>query len=149
MKAVVLDSGPLSVTTQRPGHSPEVNDCQTWFASLEEAGIQIYIPEVADYEVRRELVRLGKSASLARLDALNRRANYIPITTAAMRRAAELWAEVRRHGQPTAGAESLDGDVILAAEVLVLELPDLVVATSNARHLARFLSAENWHDIKP
>jgi predicted nucleic acid-binding protein len=149
MTAVILDAGPLAIVTQKPGHSKEVDDCQSWFSELEKVGVAIYVPEVADYEVRRELIRLGKTSSLKRLDALNLRAIYLPITTPAMRRAADLWAEVRALGLPTAGPHSLDADVILAGQALSLGLSDLKVATSNARHLSRFLDAADWRSITP
>ena len=48
------------------------------------------ISEVADYEVRRELVRAGKTLSVARLDALQTEFVYLPINTATMRKAAAL-----------------------------------------------------------
>ena len=36
--------------------------------SLLLSGYQIIVPEIADYEVRRELLRAGKTRGLARLD---------------------------------------------------------------------------------
>lgn len=41
----------------------------------------IGIPEIADYEVRRELIRTGLSKSVHRLDGLKERLEYIPIQT--------------------------------------------------------------------
>lgn len=74
---------------------------------------------------------------------------WLPLKTVAMRWAAELWAEVRRQGMPTADRHALDIDVILAAQVLTSGLPlsDLVVATSNVAHLARFVPAQEWERI--
>lgn len=64
-----------------------------------------------------------------------------------MRDAAELWAIVRRAGLPTAGSAELDVDVILAAQALSLNDSTVLVATSNVRHLRRFLHAEDWRLI--
>ena len=50
------------------------------------------VPEIADYEVRREFIRARRTAGIARLDALISQLEYLAITTAAMRRAAEIWA---------------------------------------------------------
>jgi hypothetical protein len=77
--------------------------------------------------------------------------DYAPITTDVMLRAAELWAAARRAGLPTAPPDALDGDVILAAEVILSTgVGDLVtVATDNVGHLARFVDAQPWEQIAP
>ena len=75
------------------------------------------------------------------------RADYLPLDTAQMRLAAELWAQVRQLGLPTAGPESLDADAIVAAQALSLNDPNVMVATSNPVHLRRFVQAEDWHNI--
>jgi hypothetical protein len=62
-----------------------------------------------------------------------------------MERAAELWAMVRNQGIPTAPPEALDADVILAAQT---ERVGGIVATDNVGHLARFVTAKRWNDIK-
>ena len=74
------------------------------------------IPEIADYEIRREILRAEKIEGLRRLDALVEALEYIPLTTAMMRQAAAFWAETRKQGRPTADDKALDGDVILAAK---------------------------------
>lgn len=114
-----------------------------------DAGASLMVPEIADYEVRRELLRAGKAGGVARLDLLVPALGYEPITTDAMRLAAELWADARRGGRPTAPDLALDGDVILAAQAQVLAArhTDVVVATTNAKHLERFVDARLWSDI--
>ena len=72
---------------------------------------------------------------------------YLAITTSAMRQAATFWAEARQQGRPTAADPALDGDVILAAQAATLGRVDVIVATTNARHLSRFVPAELWSDI--
>lgn len=105
------------------------------------------VPEIADYEVRRELIRAHRTAGVARLDALIARIGYLAITTSAMRQAATFWAEARQRGQPTAADAALDGDVILAAQAATLDRRDVIVATTNTRHLSRFVDAALWSDI--
>lgn len=107
------------------------------------------VPEIAMYEVRRELVRMQALQSIRLLDRVMYENNYAPITTAAMRRASELWAEVRRQGRPTASDDALDADVILAAiaQELASEGHEVVVATTNVRHLERFVEARVWEDL--
>jgi predicted nucleic acid-binding protein len=145
---VLLDSGPLGMVTN-PKSSPETEACKNWLARLAQNGAEIVIPEVADYEVRRELLRAGKDRGLARLDALKRLLGYTPITTAAMLRAAEFWAAARRMGRQSANDTSLDADMILAAQAACLDCPgdDVVIAMTNVRHLTLFASARVWRDI--
>jgi hypothetical protein len=65
--------------------------------------------------------------------------------------AAELWATARQQGRPTADAKDLDIDVILAAQALSFgpAPSDVVVATSNPKHLSQFVAAQNWNEILP
>ena len=149
-RRIVLDTGVLSLLTLRVG-VPKGDDCKAWLAGLLRSGRAAHVPEVADYELRRELTRAGKTAGLARLDAFNALpGRYLPLTTPAMRRAAELWAQVRNQGRPTAPDEDIDGDVILSAQALTQGwLPaDVIVATPNTKHIGRFLTARRWEDIR-
>ena len=77
--------------------------------------------------------------------------DYLPITTAAMRQAAEFWAQARQRGEPTAPDLALDAYVILAAQALVAgaSAGNVVVATTNVAHLTRFVAAETWDQIRP
>ena len=145
-RAVILDAGPLGLLTN-PARSPAGAACAEWLSELVAGGVRVLLPEVADYEVRRELLRAGKVAGLAWLDTLGQTLEYLPITTVAMRRAAELWADARRRGLPTADPHALDGDVILAAQALTLGV-EVVVATTNVGHLRRFVAASEWADIQ-
>jgi predicted nucleic acid-binding protein len=122
--------------------------CRQWIDDLLAAGRRVIVPEIADYEVRRELIRLSSRVALSNLDQLALRLEYLPLTTAAMRLAAELWAQARSTGQPTAPDSALDADVILAAQALSLKTP-VVVATANPAHLNRFVPAELWSNITP
>jgi predicted nucleic acid-binding protein len=147
-RVVVLDAGPLGLLT-RPRRVPQAVACAGWLRTLLAAGTRVIQPEIADYEVRRELVRLGSVRGVAQLDALAGRLEYLPLTTPAMRLAAALWAQARQQGQPTAGDSTNDADVILAAQALTLRTPGVVVATSNVGHLIRFVPADQWQTIVP
>lgn len=146
--ALFLDTGPLG-TVSNPKSSPEGDACKAWLQRLVARGTRVLVPEIADYEVRRELLRAGKAAGLQRLDVVKAALEYLPLTTEAMLFAADLWAQVRRAGQPTADPKSLDGDVILAAQALTLGLPtdQVVISTVNVGHFARFVTARRWQDI--
>ena len=109
------------------------------------------VPEATDYEVRRELLRANKSSSILELDFLKSAFVYLPLTTEAMLKAAGLWARARQAGKPTAHDENIDIDVILCSQVLTSSYPpsEIVVATSNLRHLSLFVPADLWSNIKP
>jgi predicted nucleic acid-binding protein len=145
-RVVVLDSGPIGLVTN-PKLSAESVACAQWLQTHITSGSRIIIPEIADYEIRRELLRVNKTKGIARLDALAKALEYLPITTAAMRQAAQLWAQARQQGQPTAGDRTIDGDMILVAQAITLAIPDVVVATTNVGHLSRFTAAELWQNI--
>jgi predicted nucleic acid-binding protein len=145
---VVLDSGPLGLVTN-PNHSAASMACSQWLESLIIAGSRVIVPEIGDYEVRRELLRAGKTAGVSELDQLAQLIEYLPITTSVMRKAAELWAQARQQGQPTAGDKTIDGDMILAAQALTLNEPTVVIATTNVGHLARFAPCDLWQNVKP
>lgn len=147
-RLILLNSGPLGMVTN-PKAVGSTLDCQLWLKSLLRRGERVAIPEIVDYEVRRELIRAGLLKSLRRLDSLKQTLDYIPIQTDTMLLAADLWAEARKTGQPTADAKALDGDVILSAQARLLrtELTEVIVATTNVGHLARFITASDWQSI--
>jgi predicted nucleic acid-binding protein len=112
--------------------------------------VTVHVPEIADYEARRGLLhvalRSGRSTtrSLERLDQLGELLTFLPLQRTTLRLAARLWAESRHAGRPTAGEESVDGDVILAAQALEVSG---VVVTENIRHLSRLVTSCRWHKV--
>lgn len=150
-RAIILDSTPLALLARVPGSAP-ADACKAWLARHLAARARVVIPEIIDYEVRRELLRLKLTASLARLDAIRRHRDvqFLPIAAGVLDVAASLWAQARQRGRPTADPHALDVDVILAAQALSLALPpsDFVVATSNPPgHQSQFVPVEVWEKI--
>jgi predicted nucleic acid-binding protein len=117
--------------------SPEITN---WLQSLQKTATALRVPEIADYELRRELLRSGKQKSIERLDQLSQSSLFIPLTRETMLKAAELWALVRKQGRPTASNDSLDGDVILAAMAIlqIKNFDEVIVVTTNFKHISRF-----------
>ena len=145
--AILLDSGPLGLLVH-PRRPPELGrQIDRWRS----AGATLCVPEIAYYEVRRELRRLDLAASTRLLDAVTETTRYLPITRAIIVQASDLWAEIRRRGRPTADAAALDGDVILAATALALsvEFDEVVVVTTNVRHLVPLVRAARWDEFSP
>lgn len=145
---VVLDSTPLSLLSGPP-MKKDVTAARKWRDALVMAGHRLIIPEIIDYEVRRELLRAQKPASAARLTALRGQLQYLPLATAMLERAAEIWAEARQKGRPTAGDNTIDIDMILVAQAESLRAPGAVIATANVGHLSQFFLAELWSSITP
>jgi len=148
---VYLDTGVLGIVTHPKADKPEVQECIKWLSGMLDAGARVCVPEVCDFELRRSYILNNSHVPLQRLESLNSVVTYIPINTSMMRRASELWADVRRKGKPTADEKELDCDVVLAAQALLTstaaEKP--VVATTNVGHLSHFLHADSWWNIKP
>jgi hypothetical protein len=145
---VVLDSGPLGLLTN-PKLPPTTVAMLSWAKSLRGAGHRLVVPAIADYEVRRELVRAGKRAGIAELDAWS--PEYLPLSDSALRMASTRWARSRAAGASTADPKELDGDVLIAAQAFDMGFPssDLIIATTNPGHLSQFVRCDLWTDIKP
>lgn len=145
-RVVLLDTGPLGMVT----HPRPNTDAVEWLQRLISTGASILIPEICDYELRRQLIRANRRKGIARLDALEQTLEYVAITTVVMRKAAELWAEARNRGVPTADAAALDGDMILCAQAATLPLAaePPTIATTNVSHLALFADAQLWRSIR-
>ncbi len=145
-KVVILDTGPLGMIT----HPRENRDITEWLKRMLDLGSIVLVPEIADYEVRRELIRTQKHTSIERLDELKAAIGYLPITTEAMLLAAEFWAEARNRGIPTADKNALDADVILAAQARSYGTDDRdpIIATTNVGHLSRYTDADLWENIE-
>ena len=107
-------------------------------------GCFVAIPEISDYELRREYIRGGMDSSLQRLDQMEDDLFFLPINTEVMRRAALFWAQSRQRGKPTADRHALDADAILAAQAV--EVGGMVV-TENPGHLQQWVSVKHWRDF--
>ncbi|MEO8659723.1 MAG: hypothetical protein ABI693_14720 [Bryobacteraceae bacterium] len=146
---LLLDSGPLGLITQ-PQRSHEVIAITDWLKECLRAGARVLVPAIVYYEIKRELLRANKAIGLARLDAFVNVTpdRYVPLTDDALRFAAELWAQSRRAGRPTADATALDIDVLLAAQALRIGGAP-IIATTNQKHLSQFIAARHWTEIEP
>jgi predicted nucleic acid-binding protein len=134
---LILDTGVLGQIC----HPRKYHDVRSWFRRAVREH-EFLISEVADYELRRELLRIESHKSLARLDELTRELRYLPTTTATWRSAARLWAALRRDGRVT--AEGLDGDVLIATHA-VEEMAGIV--TSNEKHFEGIIDVYKWTTV--
>lgn len=62
--------------------------------------------------------------------------------------ASEIWAEIRKQGNPTENKDNLDSDVILAAQAYQAKeyYEEVIVLTTNAKDIAKFnyLGIRTW-----
>ncbi|MEK7831356.1 MAG: PIN domain-containing protein [Acidobacteriota bacterium] len=145
-RTVLLDTSVLGLVSN-PKPLPLIVACRQWAEVIVGQGGRVIVPEIADYELRRELLRAQKTKSIAELNSLSPTFEYLPITTVAMRKAAHFWAQARQQGQPTAGDNTIDCDMILVAQAITLGEPNVIVATTNVKHLSRFVPADLWQNI--
>ena len=156
MLTIFLDTGPLGIITN-PKKPTVTVDVLRWAGAHIRVGNRIMTPSIADYEVRRELIRLGKMAGIASMDTWNHIPSdrFVTLTDSALQLAATLWAQARNSGAATADPKELDCDVLIAAQALDYQTShgiasnDIVVATVNVGHLVRFIRADIWQNIHP
>ena len=153
-RLILLDSGPLGLIVRAPS-KPHVVRCLTWLNTISANGATVVIPEIAHYEVRRELFRIRAVGSLRRLEYYLDPSGgliHLTLTTDAMIKAAEFWALLRQSGIPTSSPDALDADAILAGQAALAGQPGdtVTIATTNLAHLNRFpgIDAENWDQIR-
>lgn len=120
-------------------------------AFLDHEDSEVYLPAIADYELRRKLLHLARRdklpktlRSLQRLDSLIGPVRFLTLTEAVMRDAASLWAQARYEGKPTASPVALDGDVLLAAQAIDA---GAVVVTDNRKHITRYCTVADWRTV--
>jgi predicted nucleic acid-binding protein len=145
---ILLDTGPLGMISS-PHATPNNEQANTWLELQLAQSKRVLIPEISDYELRRELLRAGKIKGLAKLNGLKRSLGYAPLNTRIMLQAAEYWAQSRRLGRQNADDTALDGDVILAAQAAWLQTKghQVIIATTNPKHLELFVDARRWSEI--
>lgn len=155
-KVVFLDTGPLGILTNPKLPLPTL-DAIRWSVAMVTAGHSLIVPAVSDFELRRELERIGGTRSLNALDKFNSGApdRYLTLSDSALKLGAKLWGQARNSGSLPADPRELNGDVLIAAQALDyqtsqgLATTDIIIATVNVGHLALFVPADAWTNIKP
>ena len=152
---VFIDSGILGKLSN-PNRTKETIAVNNWLFSLLAKGVYVVSSHICDYEVRRSLIleslRKTNVDSIQELDDLYNYLTFLPLTDEVMKESANIWAEARIQGMPTADEKSLDADIIICAQYKLLELDYpgryIVIATTNVDHLSRFAEAKEWHEIQ-
>lgn len=152
---IFIDTGILGLLAN-PNKKGEAANCEQWLLGLLSKGVSVLTSDICDYEVRRNLIleslRKPNINSIDSLDELKNLIAFLPISNEVMMKAANLWAEARIQGIPTADDKSLDADIIICAQYKILEqeYPGryIVIATTNVKHLSRFTEAKEWQKIE-
>jgi predicted nucleic acid-binding protein len=138
-----------------PNNTPEVAEVRRWLLKLVSRGVRVVSSDICDYEIRRSLLieqrRNPQMQGIEKLDEAKDLIEFLPVTSEILLVAAELWADTRMRGQPTADDRSLDADLIICATWRLLAASEpgrySTIATTNVKHLSRFAVAEKWQDI--
>ena len=124
---------------------------KTGFITYFQEVLYIVTSAICNYEVKRELIRRKNTKELHSLKQLKSLIDSLNVDEPTLDLAAELWAEARNKGLPTADDNRLDADVIICAQYQLLaeKYPGryVVIATTNVKHLSRFTEAKEWNDI--
>lgn len=156
----LLDSGPLGLLTH-PNANERADECKRWLARFLFEGHTALVPEITYYELRREqrrteLKKGQPSQGLINLETLAADTGFVPITSATMHMASDLWTQARHANLQGAADAALDGDMILCAQARLLDPAEwgadgatVIIATEDVKHLQYFADARHWHDIRP
>jgi predicted nucleic acid-binding protein len=151
---VFLDTNILGKLTN-PNQLPEAVECQVWFERLLAKGVYLVSSELCFYELKRSLILAanqgGINRGIKKLDDLRLFVEFFPVDRAVAELSSMLWAEARTKNTPTAKADNIDIDIMIAAHwrLLTEEFPgrEVVIATTNIKHLSLFAEAREWQNI--
>ena len=95
---------------------------------------------MTQYEILRGLKTKRAIKQEATFEIICRRSEILPLATAIVVRASEIYGELKPKGQKIG-----DSDILIAATALV---HSLTVISNNTKHFGRIagLSQENWHE---
>jgi predicted nucleic acid-binding protein len=138
-----------------PNRIPEALECQGWFERLLTRGAYFTSSELCFYELKRSLILAhsagGTNRGIERLNDLRMFVDVLPIDRSVSDLAAQIWANTKSQGTPTADRQNLDIDLIIAAhwQLLSQQFPgrEVVISTTNIKHLALFANAQEWQNI--
>jgi predicted nucleic acid-binding protein len=150
---ILIDSGVLGQLC-RPNLDRETLALKSWFDRVL-IRANVVSSKICDYEVRRGLLLAQKQGLVADglpiLDDLHQLIDFLAVEDRILDLASEIWATARANGQPTAGDRNLDADTIICAtwQDLAERYPgqEVIIVTTNVRHLSRFATAVIWQDL--
>ena len=143
-KIILLDTGVLGKICKNNVE----NNTKKVLRYLEKEKIGLKVAEISDYELRRNFILENLDKSIRKLNKFRKTDRLIFFDTETMLIASEIWADIRKQGNPTENKDSLDGDVILAAQAYQLRryYEEVIILTTNAKDIAKFnyLAIKTW-----
>ena len=133
---IILDSKPLGEICN-PFNRDKIKPLIQF---LRKSRIFLRVAEITDYELRRELQLQKLEKGINNLNKFKQKQETIPLESESLLLAADLWAELRRDGQPTADNKNIDCDVIMVAQALKLkrQFEQIIILTIDVKDLVRF-----------
>jgi predicted nucleic acid-binding protein len=138
-----------------PNQIEEALKCRKWFEKLLVRGVYFVSSELCFYEVKRSLIlalkKGGTDRGIKKLEELRLFVDVLAVDQQISDLSAEIWAETKLKGIPTANQENIDIEIIIAAhwQALKQEFPGryIIVSTTNIKHLDLLTDAREWQDI--
>jgi hypothetical protein len=137
----------------------ESSRCKRLVDRLLSRGHRVVTSDICDYEVRRGLLSDRKRTGnmplgIIELDRLieDGLIEFLPVSREVLTLAADLWANADTEGRTTRDKKNIDVDIIISAQCQILQADNLgqqvIIATTNVKHLSRFCEAVNWQEIE-
>jgi len=156
---VFLDSNILGLICNTNTLFAQAEECKNWFYASFVRGVRFITSDICDYEVRRGLISSSirskePAPGINLLDSLkiDSPLEFLAVSTEALTLAANLWARASNDGRTTRDEKNIDVDIIVSAQYQILKNrcpgQQVIVATTNLKHLSRFCDAAHWQDIK-
>jgi predicted nucleic acid-binding protein len=155
---VFIDTNILGLISNENTLFEEAQQCKKWFSTLLRRSVRVITSDLCTYEEMRGLLSSSilnkevapgiKSLEFLRADGF---LEFLPVSTEALDLAAELWARASTSGQTTRDEKDIDIDIIISAQYQLLrdEFPgqQVIMATTNLKHLSIFCEAAHWRDV--
>lgn len=143
---ILLDSAPLGYLC----NPRNIEKTRFFKNKLKDLEVILYLPEIIDYELRRNLELEGFSKSINLLDQFRQRHQILWLESDDFLKAAELWSWCRKEGYATTENKGIDIDVILVSQALsqLRNFYKVIILTADIGDLSIFCELEinlwNW-----
>ncbi|MEB3309761.1 MAG: hypothetical protein VKJ02_05970 [Snowella sp.] len=152
---ILIDSGVLGILSN-PNESAINIKCEEWLYNKIVKGCTILSSQICKYEVKKSLLLVQEKTSFTvsgtqKLTELENLIDFIDVKASDIEIACQLWVQSIVKGIQVAPSMDINFDIIICAQFRRLELEnpgrEVVIATTNLRHLQRFAKADLWENL--